>query len=261
MDAGARVIHVDVMDGHFVPPITIGPLVAAAIADQVHDAGGAIDVHLMIERPEQQIDEFAKAGADSITIHAEADRARQPHPERDPRGRLPRRAGAQPRHAGGPRSPSSAGVADLVLCMTVNPGWGGQAFIASSPDKVAPARRARSPRRCSRSTAASTPTRPARSPTPGATPVRRRLGDLRRRRPGGGLPGDRRRGGGAVAVSRSVRALRAAAGRRGAERAGELLPPGALGRRDARAARRGARTSRRAGAGRRRRAASAPVAA
>ena len=62
MDAGARVIHVDVMDGHFVPPITIGPLIAAAIADQVHDAGGAIDVHLMIERPEQQIAEFADGG-------------------------------------------------------------------------------------------------------------------------------------------------------------------------------------------------------
>src|SRR5207237_3529129 len=78
MDAGARVIHVDVMDGHFVPPITIGPLVAGSIADQVHSAGGAIDVHLMIERPADHVEEFARAGADSITVHLEAD----PHVQR-----------------------------------------------------------------------------------------------------------------------------------------------------------------------------------
>src|SRR3954453_17203677 len=74
MDAGARVIHFDVMDGHFVPPITIGPLVAASIADRVHAAGGVIDVHLMIEQPERQIEAFAEAGADSITFHREATR-------------------------------------------------------------------------------------------------------------------------------------------------------------------------------------------
>src|SRR3954449_12335590 len=72
MDAGARVIHFDVMDGHFVPPITIGPLVLSGIADQVHDPRGVVDVHLMVEAPERQIDEFAEAGADSITFHAEA---------------------------------------------------------------------------------------------------------------------------------------------------------------------------------------------
>ena len=72
MEAGARVIHFDVMDGHFVPPITIGPLVAASIADQVHAAGGAVDVHLMIAAPERQIEAFAEAGADSITFHDEA---------------------------------------------------------------------------------------------------------------------------------------------------------------------------------------------
>ena len=70
--AGARVIHVDVMDGHFVPPITFGPVVIGAIADRVHSAGAIIDVHLMIERPERQIDDIIGAGADSVTIHVEA---------------------------------------------------------------------------------------------------------------------------------------------------------------------------------------------
>ncbi|MBV9684999.1 MAG: ribulose-phosphate 3-epimerase, partial [Solirubrobacterales bacterium] len=59
--AGARVIHVDVMDGHFVPPISFGAIAVSAIADLVHDAGGVIDVHLMIERPERQVSEFARA--------------------------------------------------------------------------------------------------------------------------------------------------------------------------------------------------------
>ena len=135
MDAGARVIHVDVMDGHFVPPITIGPLIAGAIADQVHDAGGAVDVHLMIERPEQQIAEFARAGADSITIHAEA----TAHANRALSAI--RETGCIAGIALNPGTPASAvaelqGVADLVLCMTVNPGWGGQPFISASPDKV-----------------------------------------------------------------------------------------------------------------------------
>jgi ribulose-phosphate 3-epimerase len=135
MDAGARVIHVDVMDGHFVPPITIGPLVAASIADQVHDAGGALDVHLMIEAPERQIEAFAEAGADSITFHAEA----TPHVNRT-LGAI-RELGCLAGVAINPGTPVEAvseleGLADVVLCMTVNPGWGGQAFIESSPGKV-----------------------------------------------------------------------------------------------------------------------------
>ena len=72
LDAGARVIHVDVMDGHFVPPITFGAVVVSALADLVHDAGGLLDVHMMVERPERHIDDIARAGADSITIHVEA---------------------------------------------------------------------------------------------------------------------------------------------------------------------------------------------
>ena len=136
LDAGARVIHVDVMDGHFVPPITIGPLVASSIADQVHAAGGAIDVHLMIEQPERQVEAFAAAGADSITFHAEA----TPHANRTLNAI--RELGCLAGIAINPGTPVETvtelrGVADLVLCMTVNPGWGGQSFIEGSPDKVA----------------------------------------------------------------------------------------------------------------------------
>jgi ribulose-phosphate 3-epimerase len=135
MAAGARVIHVDVMDGHFVPPITIGPLIASAIADQVHDAGGALDVHLMIERPGEQIAEFAEAGADCITIHQEAD----PHAYRTLTAIQD--AGCLAGLAVNPGTPADAveelgKVADVLLCMTVNPGWGGQAFIPTSPAKV-----------------------------------------------------------------------------------------------------------------------------
>jgi ribulose-phosphate 3-epimerase len=135
MDAGARVIHFDVMDGHFVPPITIGPLVLGAIADQVHDAGGAVDVHLMIENPDRQIPEFAKAGADSITFHEEA----TPHAHRTLSA--VRELGCLSGIAINPGTPVEAvqelrGLADIVLCMTVNPGWGGQSFIQTSPDKL-----------------------------------------------------------------------------------------------------------------------------
>jgi ribulose-phosphate 3-epimerase len=135
MDAGARVIHFDVMDGHFVPQITVGPLVAAGIADQVHAAGGALDVHLMIEAPERHIAEFAKAGADSITFHEEA----TPHANRTLHAI--RELGCLAGVAINPGTPVEAvselcGYADLVLCMTVNPGWGGQTFIEGSPGKV-----------------------------------------------------------------------------------------------------------------------------
>jgi ribulose-phosphate 3-epimerase len=136
MHAGARVIHVDVMDGHFVPPITMGPLAVDAIRDLVHDAGGFIDVHLMIERPERFVADFASAGADSIDIHLEA----TPHAHYALKA--VREAGCLAGLAINPATPPEAVSAaieelDIVLCMTVNPGWGGQAFIPSSTAKVA----------------------------------------------------------------------------------------------------------------------------
>ncbi len=137
--AGARVIHVDVMDGHFVPPITLGPLVVAALADTVHDAGGMLEAHLMIERPERQVGEFVKAGADSITFHAEA----TPHVAYA--ANLIRESGAcvglaiNPATAVGALAEVTDAI-DLALCMTVSPGWGGQAFIAHSLDKLPRAR-------------------------------------------------------------------------------------------------------------------------
>jgi ribulose-phosphate 3-epimerase len=135
MAAGARVIHVDVMDGHFVPPITMGPIVVDALAGLVHGAGGLIDVHLMVERPERHVADFAAAGADVISIHAEA----TPHVHYALKA--VRDAGCGAGLALNPATPPEiAGeVADdlaVVLCMTVNPGWGGQPFIANSQARV-----------------------------------------------------------------------------------------------------------------------------
>jgi ribulose-phosphate 3-epimerase len=135
LDAGARIIHVDVMDGHFVPPITVGPLVVAALREQVAAVGAMLDVHLMVERPERHVADFVKAGADSITFHAEA----TPHVAYT--ADLLRQSGAGVGVAINPGTPVGAlaevvELLDMALCMTVNPGWGGQPFIAHSPQKI-----------------------------------------------------------------------------------------------------------------------------
>ncbi len=134
--AGARVIHVDVMDGHFVPPITFGAVAVEAIADRVHTAGGVIDVHLMIDRPEQQVAAIARAGADSITVHFEA--TSQLHYVL---GAI-RDAGCSAGAAVCPGTPASSldevahDVLDLALCMSVNPGWGAQELIPAALQKL-----------------------------------------------------------------------------------------------------------------------------
>ena len=135
LDAGARIIHVDVMDGHFVPPITVGPLVVAALREQVGKVGAMLDVHLMVERPERHVADFLEAGADSITFHAEA----TPHVAYT--ADLIRQGGAGVGVAINPATPVGAlaevvDLLDMALCMTVNPGWGGQPFIAHSPQKI-----------------------------------------------------------------------------------------------------------------------------
>jgi ribulose-phosphate 3-epimerase len=135
MGAGARVIHVDVMDGHFVPPITIGDLIVRDLNEQVHAAGGILDVHLMIDQPERQIAGFAEAGADVITIHQEA----TPHVHYALKA--VREAGCLAGLAICPGTSAGAVVEmahdiDVLLCMTVNPGWGGQPFIEHSIQKL-----------------------------------------------------------------------------------------------------------------------------
>ncbi|HUF25203.1 MAG TPA: ribulose-phosphate 3-epimerase [Vicinamibacterales bacterium] len=129
---GADLIHVDVMDGHFVPNITIGIPVVRALK---RVATKPLDVHLMIEDPDRHLEAFADAGAGTITVHAEA--VTHLHRTLAQIRKLGARAGV----ALNPATPVSAieeviGAIDCVLVMTVNPGFGGQAFIAESYDKV-----------------------------------------------------------------------------------------------------------------------------
>ena len=137
--AGAAHIHVDVMDGHFVPNISIGPLVVEALRPQTQPASVLLDVHLMIEKPERYLADFAQAGADILTVHVET----CPHLHRTVQ--LIKERGVK---AGVTLNPATSAMtlseivreADLILIMSVNPGFGGQQFIPSSLHKIAEVR-------------------------------------------------------------------------------------------------------------------------
>ena len=131
VDAGAEVIHVDIMDGHFVPTLSMGPKAVEAL----RDFDVLLDVHLMVERPERHVGEFVSAGASTIIVHVEA----TPHVHYAIQAI--RDGGCNAGLALTPSTPVET-VAEVrgdlwsTLCMTVNPGWGGQAFIPASLDKI-----------------------------------------------------------------------------------------------------------------------------
>lgn len=145
LDAGVRLVHFDVMDGHFVPNLTIGPAVVEALAPRVHRGGAFVDVHLMVTDPDSMLEAFVAAGADGLSVHVET----TPNLHRT-LSRI-RELGASPGVVLNPATPASAVeeavlFADYVLVMSVNPGFGGQRFIPESIDKIRRLREAIPPR-------------------------------------------------------------------------------------------------------------------
>ena len=132
---GARIFHFDVGDGHFVPPVTIGPIVLQSISGQIHTVGGAIDCHLMVDDPVHHFDAIAEAGGDSVTFHVEA--ADDPATviraarERELQVGVAFNPGTAPEAAA-----AAADGADLVLCMSINPGYSGQEFMPEAVERV-----------------------------------------------------------------------------------------------------------------------------
>jgi ribulose-phosphate 3-epimerase len=133
--AGTRILHFDVGDGHFVPPITMGPIVLASIAPLVHRLGGVLDCHLMVEEPQRHFEAVAEAGGDSVTVHYEA------CPDLPAVARAAREQELEIGLAFKPEtSPEDAAAAaepfDLVLCMSIEPGYSGQPFMPEALPRI-----------------------------------------------------------------------------------------------------------------------------
>jgi len=133
--AGTRIFHFDVGDGHFVPPITFGPIVLQSISPLVHRLGGVLDCHLMIEEPQRHFEAVAEAGGDSVTVHYEA------CPDLPAVARAAREQELEVGLAFKPEtSPEDAAAAaegfDLVLCMSIEPGYSGQPFMPEALPRI-----------------------------------------------------------------------------------------------------------------------------
>jgi ribulose-phosphate 3-epimerase len=135
LNAGARIFHFDVGDGHFIEPVTIGPIVLQSIAPMIHDGGGRLDCHLMVSNPERHFRQIAAAGGDSVTFHIEA--------SQEPWNTITqaRSEGLEVGVSFNPETAVEEAVgaslgADLVLCMSIHPGYSGQEFLPESLDRI-----------------------------------------------------------------------------------------------------------------------------
>jgi ribulose-phosphate 3-epimerase len=136
LDVGVRVFHYDIGDGHFVEPITIGPIVIESIADLVHGGGGVLDCHLMVDNPERHIPQVARAGGDSVTFHVEVTGDHRALIELARSNELGVGVAFKPATRVEDAARAAEG-ADIALCMSIEPGYSGQAFMPEALERIA----------------------------------------------------------------------------------------------------------------------------